>query len=168
MGTWWLPNLLLHFFNCDFLPVFVFVVFKIKTTSQHQITYHWKTVLIYSQAVLLTLHHPIMPSHLRHLWPIWPSLCSPINPPSWPITAHAHLAGPAGRAAGPGLPGLPSIQSSWKSHLPILLLSKTIKTQKIYNKSVSGSIWEKKKGAQLRKWLFENWPQCSFFSRLDK
>lgn len=144
------------------------VVVEMPTTSQHQITYHWKTVLIYLQAVLLTLRHPIMPSHLRHLWPIWPSLCSPINPPSWPITAHAHLAGPAGRAAGPGLPGLPSIQSSWKSHLPILLLSKTIKTQKIYNKSVSGSIWEKKKGAQLRKRLFENSTQCSFFSRLEK
>lgn len=112
--------------------------------------------------MLLTLCYPIMPSHLRHLWPLWPSLCSAINPPPWPITAHAHLAGPAGRAAGPGLPGLPSIQSSWKSHLPILLLSKTIKTLKIYNKSVSGSIWEKKKkkGLSLRNHCTENWKQC--------
>lgn len=93
----------------------------------------------YLRAVLLTLRYPIMSSHLRHLWPLWPSLCSLISPPPRPITAHAHLAGPAGRAAGPGLPGLPSIQSSWRSHLPILLLSKTIKTQKIYNKSVAGS-----------------------------
>lgn len=112
-------------------------------------------------AVLPTFHYPIKPSHLRHLWPLWPSLCSPINPPPRPITAHAHLAGPAGRAAGPGLPGLPSIHSSWKSHLPILLLSNTIKTQTIYNKSVSDSIWErKKKGAQCKKkitaWSAEN------------
>lgn len=91
------------------------------------------------------LCYPIMPSHLRHLWPLWPSLCSPINPPPRATTAHAHLSGTAGRAAGPGLPGLPSIQSSWKSHLPILLLSKAIKTEKIYNKSVSGSNWEGKK-----------------------
>lgn len=111
------------------------------------LTYLWKTVLFYLRVVLLTLCYPIMPSRLRHLWPLWPSLCSPINPPLRPITAHAHLAGPAGRAAGPGLPGLKSIQSSWKSHLPILLLSKTIKTQKIYNKSVSGSEKKKMRGS---------------------
>lgn len=124
--------------------------------SRYLLTYHWKTVLIYLRAVLLPLRYPIMPSHLRHLWPLWPSLCSPINPPPRATTAHAHLAGPAGRAAGPGLPGLPSIHSSWKSHLPILLLSKTIKTQKIYNKSVSGSIWEKKNGGTVKEKLFEN------------
>lgn len=104
-----------------------------------------KNLLIYFRVVFLPLCYPIMPSHLRHLWPLWPSLCSPINPPPRATTAHAHLSGTAGRAAGPGLPGLPSIQSSWKSHLPILLLSKAIKTEKIYNKSVSGSNWEGKK-----------------------
>lgn len=114
-------------------------------------TYHWKTALIYLRSMLLLLCYPIMPSHLRHLWPLWPSLCSPINPLPRATTAHAHLAGPAGRAAGPGLPGLRSIQSSWKSHLTILLLSKTIKTEKIYNKSVSGSIWEGKKEGALSK-----------------
>lgn len=96
-------------------------------------------VLIYLSAPFLPLCFPILPTHLRHLWPLWPSLSSPINPPSWTTKAHAHLFGTAGRAAGPGLPGLPNIQSSWKSHLPILLLRKTIKTERIYNKSVSGS-----------------------------
>lgn len=120
-------------------------------------TYHRKTVLIYLQAMLLPTFYSIMPSHLRHLWPLWPSLCSPINPPLRSATAHAHLSGTARRAAGPGLPGLPSIQSSWKSHLPIPLLSETIKTKKIYNKSVSGSIWEKKKEGSVRGEMFEKW-----------
>lgn len=102
-------------------------------------------VLIYFGAALLPLCFPILPTHLRHLWPLWPSLSSPINPPSWATKAHAHLFGTAGRAGGPGLPGLPNIQSSLKSHLPILLLRKTIKTEKIYNKSVSGANWEGKK-----------------------
>lgn len=127
------------------LSVYFFYLFCFCRLLQHLLAYHWKTVLIYLRVVHLTLRYPIMPSHLRHLWPLWPCLCSPINPPPRPTTAHAHLAGPVGRAAGPGLPGLPSIQSSWKSHLPVLFLSKTIKTQNIYNKSVSGSIWEKKK-----------------------
>lgn len=106
---------------------------------------------MYLRAMLLPLCYPIMPSRLRHLWPLWPIFCSPINPPQRPTTAHAHLSGTAGRAGGPRLPGLPSIQSSWKSHLPIQLLSKTIKTQKIYNEPVSSSIWEKKKGDSVRK-----------------
>lgn len=118
----------------------LFVSDKIPSTRLNK-----KNVLIHFRVVFLPLCYPIMPSHLRHLWPLWPSLCSPINPLPWATMAHAHLSGTAGRAAGPGLPGLPSIQSSWKSHLPILLLSKAIKTEKIYNKSVSGSNWEGKK-----------------------
>lgn len=161
-NIFYLQNWLFHY---QLVFVFCFVLYSDDIPD----TYHWKTVLIYSRAMLLPLYYPIMPSHLRHLWPLWPSLCSPINPLPRATTAHAHLSGTAGRAAGPGLPGLPSIQSSWKSHLPILLLSKTIKTQKIYNKSVSGSIWEKKKGDSVREKMFENWKkQRIFFSYLEK
>lgn len=123
------------------------------------------TLWVFQQAVPLTLHYHIMPSHLRHLWPLWPSLCSPINPPPRRVTAHAHLAGPAGRAAGPGLPGLPSIQSSWKSRLPILPLRKTIKTRKsIINQSQA--LGEISKGVSRRKnnsFYLAGWRKTTFF-----
>lgn len=126
-------------------------------------------VLIYFRAAFLPLCFPILPTHLRHLWPLWPSLSSPINPPSWATKAHAHLSGTAGRAAGPGLPGLPNIQSSWKSHLPILLLRKTIKTEKIYNKSISGSNWEgKKTEAGSGGTMFKSWKTKTFLQKADQ
>lgn len=71
--------------------------------------YHWNTVLICSQVVLLTLCYPIMPSHLRHLWPPGPASEAPSTPcwasqqrmPTWRDQPK--------RAAGPGLLGLQCI-----------------------------------------------------------
>jgi len=66
--------------------------------------------------------------------------------------------GPVGEGAdGPRLPGLPEHPEQLEvPSSPSCFSAKTIKTQKIYNKSVSGSIWEKrtktKKGRKNRGW----------------
>lgn len=120
-------------------------------------------VLIYFLLTFLLLYFPILPTHLGRLWPLWPSLSSPNNSPLWATKVCAHLSETSRRAAGPGLLGLSNIQSSWKSHLLILHLRKTIKTEKIYKNHSQALTGKGTNTGWVGGTMFESWKTWPFF-----
>lgn len=104
--------------------------------------------MIYSLAMLLPLCYPIMPSHLKHLWPL---LAQPLQPHQPPTAGHNGAcplvwdSREGSRARTPRTPKHPEQLEVPSSHPAS---QQNNQTQKIYNKSVSGSIWEKEKEAQ--------------------
>lgn len=109
--------------------------------------------------MLLPLCYPIMPSHLKHLWPL---LARPLQPHQPPAAGHNGAcplvwdSREGSRARTPRTPKHPEQLEVPSSHPAS---QQNNQTQKIYNKSVSGSIWEKEKEAQSggKKKMFAKW-----------
>lgn len=118
------------------------------TCQTHKKQQQTNPVLISLLVAPLPLCYPIMPSHLKHLWPL---LAQPLQPHQPPAAGH-YSACPlvwdsreGSRARTPRTPKHPEQLEVPSSHPAS---QQNNQTPKIYNKSVSGSIWEKEKEAQ--------------------